>query len=117
MAKHLQTGLYGEQLAFIYFRDKGFSVLHRNWRYSYYEIDIIAEKDKVLHFIEIKTRNNNHFGRPEESVSNKKMKRMMKAAEEFQSIYPEYQSVQYDILSIHLKGSMAMYFFIEDVYL
>ncbi len=117
MAQHLETGRSGELLAIEYLTKKGFLILHRNWKYSYYEIDIIALFSNVLHFIEIKTRNGHQFGYPEESVSPKKIRNIMKAAGHYQLSFPGYRRVQYDVLSISLHGKETPeYFFIEDVY-
>src|SRR5687767_10638406 len=117
MVHHLETGRSGESLAADYLQRNGFHILHRNWKYSYYEIDIIAVQDNLLHFIEIKTRNGNRFGYPEESVSTKKIRNMMNAADGFLMEFPNYSRIQYDVLSISLRGEETPeYFFIEDVY-
>ena len=117
MARHQLLGKQGETLAVQWLTDKGYTILHQNWRYSYYEIDIIASKASVLHFIEVKTRSSKTFGEPEESVSEKKMLNMMNAADEFQLQHPDWKRVQYDVLSISVAKNTAEYFFIEDVYL
>ena len=56
MALHHQTGKTGEALAAVYLLEKGFRIIHQNWRHSHWEVDIIAQKDHILHFIEVKTR-------------------------------------------------------------
>jgi putative endonuclease len=118
LSKHQLTGKKGEALAIAYIKNKGFTLLHQNWRYSRYEVDIIASKENVLHFIEVKTRSSLQFGTPEESVSDKKIENLMNASEEFQYRHPEWKRVQYDVLSIllHANGNIE-YFYIEDVYL
>jgi putative endonuclease len=118
LAKHQQTGQTGEAMAVQYLLPKGFTILHQNWRYSRYEIDIIAFKEKVLHFIEVKTRTSHQFGLPEESVSLKKIKNMMHAAEAFQWQYPQWKKIQYNVLAITINADgLADYYFIDDVYL
>lgn len=118
MAGHNHTGKTGEQMAIEYLRMQGFSILHTNWRYSHYEIDIIASKNNMLHFIEVKTRRNTTFGYPEESVSKKKIKNLLNGADEYLHQNPGWKKVQYDVLSISmLKNQPIEYFFIEDVYL
>ena len=118
MAKHNILGTEGEALAVKWLADRGFTVLHQNWRHSYYEVDVIAALGNVLHFIEVKTRRNKKFGEPEESVDNKKIANLMKAGEEFQYQFPQWKRVQYDVLSITIEpNGVANYFFIEDVYL
>jgi len=105
-------------MAVDYLLQRDFTILHRNWRWSRYEIDVIALKDQVIHFVEVKTRRSLAFGYPEESVSKKKIERMLKSAREFQIQYSEWRQIQYSILSIILLRNQAPeFFFIEDVYL
>lgn len=118
MARHNKTGQSGEKLAQQYFTDKGYTILHVNWRHSHYEIDIIAQKEDKLHFIEVKTRSNKKFGNPEESVGPKKMQNLMKAAEEFLHQNPGWKKIQYDVLSVNFNGQqIPEYFLLKDVYL
>lgn len=112
------TGKTGEDLAAEYLQQQGFTILLRNWRHRRYEMDIIAVKNNVLHFIEVKTRRNDAFGFPEERVSKRKIKTMLKTGAAFQFQNPQWQQVQYDILSITLEYNRAPeFFFIEDVYI
>ena len=117
MAHHNELGKYGEQLAGVYLTEKNFLIMQTNWKYSWYEIDIIASKNNMIHFIEVKTRSNHRFGYPEEGVDKKKMKRLMKAAEQYLHLHPVWKHVQYDIISISVrKNGLPEFFFIEDVY-
>ena len=118
MASHIQFGKDAEVLAEKYFVDNGFEILFRNWRHSHYEIDIIAQKKDILHFIEVKARQTSKFGYPEESVSKKKLRFLMNAADEFLFQNQQYGHVQFDILSIIIeKNKEPEYFLIEDVFL
>lgn len=103
-------------MAVKYLADKGYSILYRNWRHKNWETDIIATKNSVLHFIEVKTRRTTTFGHPEDDVSKKKIKNLMGAAEEFLLLYPEWKQIQFDILSITIeKNKIPEFFLIEDV--
>jgi putative endonuclease len=116
MASHNELGRYGEKLAVSYLTNAAFKILFQNWRHSYYEIDIISSRENVLHFIEIKTRRSLHFGFPEEAVDEKKLEKLMIAAEEFLYQHPQWERVQYDILSIYIgKNAAPEFLFIEDV--
>ena len=118
MALHNLRGIEGENEAEKYLQKLGYHVQHRNWRTSFYEIDIIATKDKVIHFIEVKTRYSLTFGYPEESVSKKKFRNLQKAAEFFLHLYPYWKFIQFDILSItKLQERAPQFFLIEDVYI
>jgi putative endonuclease len=55
--KHIATGKLGEAIAEKYLRDKGYSIIERNYRQRCGEIDIIAKKDNVVHFVEVKAGN------------------------------------------------------------
>jgi putative endonuclease len=117
MAHHNDTGLLGEKMAVEYLSEKGFSILHQNWRHSHWEVDIIASLKNTLHFIEVKTRRTRKFGYPEDDVTKKKVQNLINASEEFLFLYPQWKFIQFDILSITLlKGQPGEYFFIEDVY-
>ena len=115
---HHDTGKKGEELATHYLQQQGFTILLTNWRYRRYEMDIIAEKSNVLHFIEVKTRRSSAFGFPEERVNKKKIRTMLMTGAAFQYRNPQWDQVQYDILSITLmKGQPPEFFLIEDVYI
>ena len=118
MAQHNKTGNLGEAMAVEYFTGNGFTVLHRNWRHLHWEVDIIASKDAVLHFVEVKTRRTKKFGYPEEAVSKKKIRNLINASEEYLYQFPQWKRIQFDILSISiLNNEPVEYFLIEDVYL
>ena len=118
MILHTEKGKSGEQLAVAYLIEKNFRIIFCNWRFSRYEIDVIAEKNGVIHFIEVKTRHSNNFGYPEESVDRKKFKNLQKAAGAFLNRFDKVMKIQFDILSIRiLPGEEIEYFFIEDFYI
>ena len=116
MAKHNEVGKEGERLALVYFTQNGYEILHQNWRFAHWEIDLIASKNNLLHFIEVKTRTSNKYGFPEDEVTSKKMKFLMQSADEYLHRHPHWQRIQYDILSIVLQPQID-YFLIEDVFL
>jgi putative endonuclease len=117
MAAHNEFGKAGEQMAAEWLELRGFHIICRNWRYRRYEIDIIASKDRVLHFIEVKSRHDDLFGKPEDSVNHTKAKHLLSAGVAFQEKFPVWTNIQYDIVSILLTpGVKPELFFIEDVY-
>jgi putative endonuclease len=118
MAHHNTTGMLGEKMALKYLSDKGYIILHQNWRHSHWEVDVIASLKNTLHFIEVKTRRTKKFGYPEEDVTKKKLINLINASEEFLFLNPEWKLIQFDILSITIiKIEPAEFFFIEDVHL
>lgn len=118
MASHNKLGTDAENLAEAWLKEKGYEILHRNWRYSHYEIDIIASKNNILRIIEVKARNASPFGYPENSVTKRKFKNLQRAADEFLFRNPGHKWVQYEILSITLyKDREPEFFLLEDVFL
>jgi putative endonuclease len=117
MAAHNEFGEAGEQMAAEWLEQQGFQLISRNWKSGRYEIDIIASRDGILHFIEVKSRHDDQFGKPEDWVDRKKGNRLLSAGEAFQNKYPAWTNVQYDIFSILLTSDGKRdFFFIEDVY-
>ena len=118
MAEHNEFGTAGEDMAVKWLQEKGYEILHRNWRHKQYEIDMIALKNNFLHIIEVKTRNHSPFGYPEDSVGKKKFRNLQRAADEFLFLNPGHKWIQYDILAITLfKDKEPEYFLLEDVFL
>ncbi|MBL7732630.1 MAG: YraN family protein [Chitinophagaceae bacterium] len=126
MASHNELGKEGEEAAAAWLVKQGFRILHRNWRFSYYEIDIIATRKHVvprqgeqefLHFIEVKARKSELYGHPEDSVSKKKFRRLQQAADQYLFLHPGRKWIQYDVLSILIKGTGEYRFhLLEDVF-
>lgn len=75
-----RLGSEGEQIALATLKKKGYKIIERNFKCGLGEIDLIAYKKGRLNFIEVKTRSRQDFGRPEESVSRTKQKRIARIA-------------------------------------
>ncbi len=118
MANHNDTGKTGEGMGIEWLVENGYIIKELNWRHSHWEVDAIAEKNTVLHFIEIKTRRSKKYGLPEEKVGKKKIQNLINAAEEYLHLNPQWQRIQFNVLSILIiKDEPVEYFLIEDVYL
>ncbi len=66
------TGRAGEDQAADYLTQHGYRILERNWRKKIGEIDIIAKKDNVIYFFEVKTRSGLKYGHPFYAISKRK---------------------------------------------
>lgn len=107
-----EIGDKAEQKAVDYLIEKGFAILETNYRYKRSEIDIIAQKDSVLHVIEVKYRSNNSFGYPEEFVDDKKAEMVALAADFYMELINWTGFVQYDIIAITKKELL----YLEDAF-
>ncbi len=75
--QHNQTaGKLGEELAAEALRTMGYAILARRYRTRYGEIDIVAQDEDTLVFVEVKARRNNRFGSAAESVTGWKQRRI-----------------------------------------
>jgi len=104
MTKHSKIGIKGEQTAATFLLNKGYIILHTNWRSGKKEIDIIALKDNMIVIVEIKTRSTYDFGFPEESVNRKKQGFLKAAARVFMNRNTQYRNMRFDIISILMDG-------------
>ncbi len=75
-----ETGASGERIAGEYLKMSGYRILETNYRSGHLEIDLIAEREDCLVFIEVKTRRGDAFGEALESVSWAKLGNIRKAA-------------------------------------
>src|SRR5258706_11908193 len=99
-------GKKGEDLAVEYLKKKGYKILERNYRKQYAEIDIIAVKNNVLVFVEVKTRTSDTFGSPLEAITSWKLRPLQKLAEYYSMLHPESPSqLRIDAVSITLDSS------------
>lgn len=75
-----QTGHDAEKEAAVYLVSEGFKIKELNWKTKYCEIDIVAEKDKTIHFIEVKYRAKAHQGDGFAYITPQKLRQMEFAA-------------------------------------
>jgi len=78
--QRIYLGKRGEEAAVSLLKEKGYKILVRNYKTKLGELDIIAQDEDTLCFIEVKTRNSLRFGLPEEAVSVRKQRQISKAA-------------------------------------
>lgn len=124
--KKQKIGSLGEDIACKYLKNKGFSVIERNYWKKFGEIDIIAKKDSVIHFVEVKsvsreTNSNVSYEKyePTDNIHWKKIERMNRAIQ----IYLEERNVsdetnwQKDAVSVFInhKTRRARVDMIEDI--
>ena len=116
MAEHNDLGKLGEELAVEFLQKNGYEILETNWIFDKAEIDIIAKKNKILIFVEVKTRTNVSFGMPEEFVDATKRRLIMKAAEQY-IFYLDWQGdIRFDVVSVVITPHQTRLHHIEDAF-
>lgn len=114
MAKHNEIGFLGEEMASNWLKNKRFVIIERNYREKWGEIDIIAQdRDKSIHFVEVKTVSYEtrdkldwsvSYGtyRPEENVHARKKARLSRAIETWLFKRKYTGSWQIDIVTVRI---------------
>jgi putative endonuclease len=99
------VGRWGEELAAEYLRQCGYTILDRNARTPYGEIDLIASQECAeghsTVFIEVKTRRSTAYGPPEAAVTPEKSAHLLAAAQAYLQAHPELNGVwRVDVIAI-----------------
>jgi len=79
-ARRQVLGRQGEDAAAAWYEQAGFTIVARNWRASGGELDIVARRDGLVAFCEVKTRSSDRFGTPAEAVTAQKCRRLRRLA-------------------------------------
>jgi putative endonuclease len=118
MNHNQDIGKQGEDIAVAFLIKNGFTILHRNWRFSHLEVDIFASKNGMLHIIEVKTRTTYKYGNPEEQITTKKFRLLQDAAVIYQELFPAFTKIQFDIVAINInQNEEPTILFLEDFFI
>jgi len=104
MAESHSLGKKGEELAADHLKEKGYKILHRNWRSGKRELDIVAENNDFVVFAEVKTRSENFLAGAGDTVSREKQRLMLFAAESYIKRYNINKDSRFDIITVISKG-------------
>lgn len=99
-----RLGFWGETKAARYLEKEGYTVLERNFRCPFGEVDIIAQKGDVTAFIEVKTRSNDNYGAPNEAVDNKRQQRYKNCVRYYYARREIDCTVRFDIIEVTKQG-------------
>lgn len=80
MNDNIKIGKIGEDIAKEYLKGRGYQVLEKNCRTRYSEIDLVCQKNNEMVFVEVRTKTNERFGSPEETINRDKINRLTRAA-------------------------------------
>ena len=111
-----ETGKKGELLAAEYLRDKGFKIQAVNWQVKHLELDIVAQKDNYLVFVEVKTRTTSFSENPQDSIDKRKQRHLISAANSYIFKNRSELEARFDIVTIIFKGEQFTIEHIEDAF-
>jgi putative endonuclease len=95
-------GVIGEQMAAKYLTDKNYEIISKNVFYANVgELDIVAKDGQTLVFVEVRTRSDNMFGHPLETLTKAKQQKIVKASRRYIQEYKiPASSFRYDVIAI-----------------
>lgn len=100
MALHNELGKSGEAAALEYLLERKYRILHTNWQLGRLEVDIIAQTEDEIVFIEVKTRSAGSIINPEDAVTNQKIRHLIAAADAYIRYFDIELSPRFDIISV-----------------
>lgn len=111
----MKFGQWGEEKAACYLNENGYNIIEKNFRCRMGEIDIVAEKNGVICFIEVKTRNNEKYGSPAEAVTECKKRHLARTAQYYMMLRKfEERDARIDIIEIIMRGKDPVISHIEN---
>lgn len=116
MGKHNETGKKGEELAREFLAGEGYQIIDVNWRYYHKEIDIVAQKDDMMVFVEVKTRASLNFELPKEAVTIKKQKNLIVAADAYLQEKEIDLPSRFDIISVYAQDPPKILEHLQDAF-
>lgn len=111
-----QLGQKAEHLAASYLQDKGCCIVARNYRYKKAEIDLVAQKNTCLLFVEVKSRTSKRFGYPEAFVLPSKQALIREAAENYILVHDWRAAIRFDIIAILQTDGKTHITHLEDAF-
>ena len=112
MINKQERGQAGEAFAVDWLRTNGFMIVERNWRYNQYEIDIVATRRGVLHFVEVKTRALGSIESAFDAINTAKRTALMHAMLAYTRRTRWASDVQVDLAAVEaaMDGSFVMHY-------
>ncbi len=101
----ISLGNLGEELARQMLQELGYTILDSNYRCRWGEVDIVAQDGDDIVFVEVRTRSNDRFGTPEESITEAKTQRMVSTAQEYlQSKQRDSTNWRIDLVAVRMRS-------------
>lgn len=98
---------FGEEHACRFLKKKGLKILHRNFKAKGGEIDIVARSGRLVIFVEVKTRTNTDYAKPEEAVGFRKRGNLKSAARNYIQEHPSRDcEFRFDVISVTITDSL-----------
>lgn len=111
----VEIGRAAEQKAADYLAKAGFVILCRNWRNRWCELDIVARRGSVVHFVEVKYRADIRYGYAAEYISRDKSARLIRAALAWNQAHGYWGDYQIDVVTVEGPAARPAIAHLENV--
>ncbi len=108
MTDNARIGAAGEAAATDWLRANGFLIEARNWRSGRYELDIVATRWGVTHFVEVKTRRTGSLTSAEDALTEQKFRSLRRAASMYLGQYRQSSEIQFDLAAVEVAPDGGM---------
>ena len=117
MPDKYKAGMQGQQVAEAYLANKGYKILERNYRIRIGEVDLIAQYENYVVFIEVKTRSGVKYGYPREAVGAAKQQRIVQTAMHYISAKGlNSNDFRFDVIEVYTHNGEARVEHIENAF-
>ena len=116
MSTTKETGDRGEALVADYLRERGYTIAASQFRCRFGEIDLVAKKDGVLCFVEVKLRGDLRYGLPREFVTAAKQRRIRTAAAFYMTRHDLELCARFDVAEVYDGETPPRIEYIEDAF-
>ena len=97
---NVRRGQHGERKAARFLKRNGYRILDKNWRQGRYELDIVAEKQGCIVFVEVRGRTLNGLQSGFDSINSKKKRAIKYAANAYRRAHSGIRTYRFDVISI-----------------
>lgn len=110
-------GEIGERVAERWLRRQGFRVLQRRYRNGHRDIDLVAERDGIIVFVEVKARRDDRFGGPLEAVNWRKRRELERSARVWIDRHgrPD-EAYRFDVIGVIVEGDRVRVRHVQDAF-
>jgi putative endonuclease len=116
MSESQSLGQKGETLAIEYLQKAGYKIRHRNWRSGKKELDIVAENNDFVVFVEVKTRTDDYLEHPANAITREKQRSIIFAADGYIQRYNLNKESRFDVITVIVKGETTDIDHIENAF-
>ncbi|MBP3703969.1 MAG: YraN family protein [Clostridia bacterium] len=111
------TGKIGEHFTAEYLREKGYEIVDMNFKCRFGEIDVIAQNERYLAFVEVKTRKSDGMTHPFEAITPSKRAKVIKTAQYYLMKFPTELQPRFDAAAVFTAdGELLRIDYIENAF-